>query len=343
MTVIILKINRKVFIIMKDLYFAACDRDGGIYHYKLDGGALTFVRRYDVDRPMWLTISGSRMYVLLRELTENLNSGVMSFDILPDGSLVDPSEPVLSGGRCACHSCVHDGRLYLVNYLSGNVCAFDADNLSRGVIAEDLHDGKGLHPTRQEAAHTHFVRETPDGKYLFCVDLGVDTIFTYDKDLHVLAEAKVPDGEGCRHLEYSPDGKYVYCANELGSSVTIFSYSDGKLSRLETYPALPSDFDGQNTAAAVRISADGKYLYVSNRGHDSVCAFDVTDGGKRLGDPLWTKVGGVSPRDINLAGGYLFAANEKSRGVTIFSVDGKDLKKLDTVLSMKGALCTAVR
>lgn len=328
---------------MKDLYFAACDRDGGIYHYKLDNGALSFVKRYDVDRPMWLTISGDRMYVLLRELTENLNSGVMSFDILPDGSLVKPSEPVLSGGRCACHSCVHDGRLYLVNYLSGNVNAFDAEELSRGIIASDLHTGNGSHPTRQEAAHTHFVRETPDGKYLFCVDLGVDTIFTYDDDLRVVAEAKVPDGEGCRHLEYSPDGKYVYCVNELGSSVTVFAYSDGKLLRLGTYSALPSDFDGQNTAAAIRISADGKYLYVSNRGHDSVCVFDVTDGGKRLEKPVWTKVGGVSPRDIELAEEYLFAANEKSRGVTMFSADGKNLVKLDTVLPMKGALSVAVR
>ena len=174
----------------KNVYIAACDANGGIYHYTLEDGKLSFVRKYDVDRPMWLTIDGNRMFVLLRELTDNLNSGVMAFDILSDGSLANPTAPVLSGGRCACHSCVSGDRLYVVNYLSGNICAFDKNNLGKGIIAEDTHTGHGVHPKRQEAPHTHFTRETPDGKYVFCVDLGLDTIFVYDKDLKRSARAK---------------------------------------------------------------------------------------------------------------------------------------------------------
>ena len=326
----------------KNIYIAACDKSGGIYHYKLKDEKLSFVKKYDVDRPMWLTVDRDRMYVLLRELTDDLNSGVTAFDILPDGSLSEPASPVLSGGRCACHSCVSGDRLYVVNYLSGSICAFDKNDLSKGIIAEDIHSGKGVHPTRQEAPHTHFTRETPDGKYIFCVDLGVDTIFVYDKDLNRVGEGKVPAGEGCRHLEYSKDGKFVYCANELGSSVSVFSYEDGKLGLIDTFAALPSDFDGQNTAAAIRVSDDGRTLYVSNRGHDSVCAFDITDGGRRLSAPVWTKVGGVSPRDINFVDGLMFSANEKS-AVTVFRADKKRLTKLGVSLEMTGALCVVVR
>ena len=86
----------------KNVYIAACDANGGIYHYTLEDGKLSFVRKYDVDRPMWLTIDGNRMFVLLRELTGNLNSGVMAFDILSDGSLANPTAPVLSGGQAVC-------------------------------------------------------------------------------------------------------------------------------------------------------------------------------------------------------------------------------------------------
>lgn len=324
-----------------DVYIAACDKAGGIYHYKLDCGKLSLVKKYDVDRPMWLTIDGDRMYILLRELTSDLNSGVTACRINGDGSLSDFEEPVLTGGRCACHASVSGERLYVVNYLSGNLAAFDKNNLSRGILASDTHTGHGVHPTRQEAPHTHFVRESPDGKYIFCVDLGVDKIFVYDKELNRVSEASVPAGEGCRHLDYSPDGKYVYCANELGSSVTVFAYSDGRLEPLETYPALPADFDGQSTAAAIRVSADGKYLYVSHRGHDSVCAFDIVDGA-RLAAPRWTKVAGVSPRDFNFVGDIMFSANEKS-AVTLFRADKKSFEKLSTELEMPGALCVAVR
>lgn len=323
-----------------DIYIAACDPAGGIYHYRLENG-LRFVEKYDVDRPMWITIDGDFLYILLRELTDNLNSGVTRCKIAPDGSLYDFETPVMSEGRCACHASVSDGKLYLVNYLSGNVLAFDKMCLSRGSVCGDLHDGRGVHPTRQEAAHTHFVRESPDGKYIFCVDLGVDKIIIYDHELNKISEASVPAGEGCRHLDYSPDGKFVYCANELGSSVSVFGYENGRLSLIDTYKALPEDFKGQSTAAAIRVSPDGKFLYVSHRGHDSICVFDIVDGG-RLASPEWTKIAGSSPRDFNFAGNYMFCANEKSN-VTVFKVDGKSFEKLDDELEMPGALCVAVR
>lgn len=324
-----------------DIYIAGCDSLGGIYHYKLDD-SLKFVKKYEIDRPMWIAIDEDKKHlcILLRELTEGLHSGISRCRIEPDGSLSNFETPILSGGRCACHATVADGKLYLVNYLSGNVAYFDKSDISHGAVKIVTHLGKGLHPTRQDSPHTHFVRESLDGKYIFCVDLGVDKIFIYDHKLNEIGYAEVPAGEGCRHLDYSPDGRYVYCANELGSAVSVFEYENGRLNRLETFKTLPDDFCRQSTVAAIRVSRDGKYLFVSNRGHDSICTFDIVNG-KNLQSPIWTKTGGRSPRDFNFAGNYIFCANEGS-GVTVFKADGKMLKKLDLELDIPGALCVAV-
>ncbi len=324
-----------------DLYLAACAKPevgGGIYHYSLEGGRLEKRGYTPVDRPMYLAVEEGKLHVLLRELTEGkLDSGYMTYDLAADGSLENPSAALHTEGRCACHLWLKDGKVYIVNYLSGNVV-----RISDGAVDKiDTHEGSGVHPTRQEAPHTHFVRETPDGKYLLAVDLGIDTIFTYDSELNVVSTATVPAGEGCRHLDYSPDGRYVYCANELGSSVTVFAYDDGKLTRLETYPALPADFDGQSTAAAIRVSEDGKYLYVSHRGHDSVCAFDLC--GDKLANPVWTKICGISPRDFLIVGDILVATNEKTDNATLFRVEGKQLTKLDYELPLPGGLCVVAK
>jgi 6-phosphogluconolactonase len=319
-----------------NLYFAACTPDGGIYHYTFDNSSLEFVHKYELDRPMYLCADGGKLHVLLREpFPGSTDSGMFSYDISNDGTLSNPSELVSTNGRCACHLSASDGKIYAVNYLTGNVVSFG----NSGVDNSIMHDGKGPHPTRQEAPHTHFVRKSPDDKYIFAVDLGVDKIYIYDKSLNEIGSASVPSGAGCRHLDYSPDGKYVYCANELDSSVTVFEYNDGRLDALETYKALPYDFSGTSTAAAIRISEDGKILYVSNRGHDSICAFDIENGGSALANPVWTKVAGISPRDFLIVDDTVFVTNEKTNNVTIFHVNGKQLTKLDTELSMPNPLC----
>ncbi len=317
-----------------NLYFAACAPDGGIYHYRSHSGKLEFVKKYPLDRPMYLCAADGRLYVLLREpFKDSTDSGLFDYRIAEDGSLCDPTEPISTGGRCACHLSMSDGKIYATNYLSGSVVSVDGHKNVQLVT----HSGKGPHPTRQEAPHTHFVRESPDGKYLFAVDLGVDRIYIYDHELKYLGEAAVPSGAGCRHLDYSPDGRYVFCANELASSVTVFRYTDCHLEPLSTVPALPKDYTGESTCAAIRVSADGKTLYVSNRGHDSVCAYKLCDG--VLSDPVWTKTDGVSPRDFIIADGIMYVTNEKTDNVTIFQVEGQTLTKLDIELAMPNPLC----
>lgn len=312
---------------MKHLYFASCSEQGGIYHYVLSGEKLSFKEKLSLDRPMYMVIEGKKAYIILRETDcERHFGGLVTCDIDSDGKLVNLTDAGSTNGIVPCHLAVDNGQVWTVNYLSGNIVKMPATTVT--------HKGKGVDPVRQDAPHTHFVTVAPDG-YLLCCDLGLDTIFTYDKDLNEVSTAKVPDGMGCRHLEFSEDGKTVWCVNEMGNTVSIFDYCGGRLTLRETVDALP-DFNGKNTAAAIRRG--GKYLYVSHRGADSVARFEILpDNGLKLLET--TPVGGASPRDILIVYGLLFCANELTDNVTVFKLsDGRPVKQHDELL-MSHPLC----
>ena len=312
---------------MKHLYFCACTEDGGIYHYTLEGDKLTFCEKTDLNKPMYIAIEGKRAHVILKETDPKTKfGGALSFDIDKDGKLVNPSEVISSMGIVPCHLSVSNGNIYTVNYLSGNVVKLP-DTVS-------VHRGRGPHPTRQTEAHTHFVSPTPDGKYILCTDLGIDSIFTYTPNLEQVSVAKVPEGYGARHLAFSRDGKLVYCVNELVSSVSVFEYDDGKLTYLDTYECLP-DFKGKNTAAAIRV--EGKYLYISNRGAETVTRLEIC--GKELRLLENTYCGGKNPRDFLVVDGLMFCTNEFTNDVTVLKLTNGKPELTDIRLSMPNPLC----
>lgn len=319
---------------MRDLYFAACSTDGGIYHYKFDGEKTYFVKKYDLDRPMYLATENDKMYVILRDVYDG-ESAVSVFDIAEDGSLENMTIPVSARGVCACHLCVNDGNVYTANYLSGSVAWIGHKTV--------VHTGTGPNKPRQDVPHCHYVNLTADGKYLLVCDLGNDTVYTYDKELNEVSRAKVPDGHGCRHLVMSQKNNTVYCVNELTSTVTVFEINDGVLKAGETYTALPEGFSGKSTAAAIRLSDDEKYLYTSNRGDDSVCVFEVSEDGKKLIQKGFVKTEGQSPRDFDIIDGVLFVTNEVTNNVTVFRKDGDKYIKEAQDLPMPGPLCVVYR
>ncbi|MBQ7292319.1 MAG: lactonase family protein [Clostridia bacterium] len=312
---------------MKHLYFCACTEDGGIYHYILENENVSFCEKVDLDKPMYIAIEDNKAYVILKETDKNTKfGGTLTFDIDENGRLINPTEIISSQGIVPCHLSVVNGKVYTVNYLSGNVVKLP-DTVS-------THSGKGPHPTRQTEAHTHFVSPTPDGKYVLCTDLGIDSIFTYTLDLKQLSVAKVPEGYGARHLAFSDDGKLVYCVNELVSSVSVFDYDDGVLTYLNTYECLP-DFKEKNTAAAIRIK--GKYLYISNRGAETITRLEIC--GKELRLLENTYCGGKNPRDFLIVDDLMFCTNELTNDVTILKlVDGKPVLTEQT-LNMPNPLC----
>jgi 6-phosphogluconolactonase len=254
---------------------------------------------------------------------------MISFDIDVDGRLVNPTTPITSHGQAACHISTLNGDVYAVNYLTGNVVRFPDRIVT--------HEGRGPHPTRQTTPHPHYVAPTPDGKYLLCTDLGLDSIFTYTPNLEPVSVAKVPEGEGVRHLIASEDGARIYAINELGSTVSVFTYKDGRLALLDTYDCLP-DFEGSNAAAAIRIS--GEYLYASQRGADCITRFRME--GDRLVFMENTPCGGGSPRDFLIVDSWIFCTNETTDDVTVLALENGKPTLTDKRLSMPHPLCVVV-
>lgn len=312
---------------MKNIYFASCDKAGGIHRYTFEDGKLEFCEKIDLDRPMYTVISDGRAYVLLRQIGEETNfGGLLCFDVAADGALVNQSAAIPSNGVVPCHLCVEDGDVYAVNYLSGNVILFPDKTVT--------HSGKGTHPTRQDAPHTHFVAVSPDKKYLLCTDLGIDTVFVYDRKLGLVSSAKVPDGSGCRHLCFN--GDLVYCVNELSNDVSVFKFQNGQLSLLDTYAAIP-EFTGKSTAAAIRLYK-GR-LYVSHRGADCISCFDIK--GEKL-ELLWNApCGGSSPRDFDIVDGYIICTNE-SGNVSVLKIGKDGAALISNDIKMPDPLCVTV-
>jgi len=316
-----------------NMYIASCHEEGGIYYYQLQSdGNMTLQSFSSLKSPMYMAIDKKKLYAISRKPFDNRNeSAVFIYDILNDNTLSPTGSSFSTLGEVACHISVQDEDIYCANYISGSVVKLP-DKLV-------VHKGSSINKARQEAAHTHQVVFTPDYKYVCAVDLGMDKILIYDRNLNYISSAGVPEGHGARHLVFSPCGKYAFCVNELLSTVTVFSYTSGHLYELETYHALPKDFKGESTAAAIRISNCGRFLYVSNRGHNSITTFSVSNG--KLTLIRHTDCGGVTPRDFNLTpdNQFLVCTNQDSNNVTCFSMENGIIKNLVHEETVKNPLC----
>lgn len=294
---------------MKNIYILSCKTDGGIYHYLFKEGKFQFVEKTTLDRPMYAIIRDDKMYVILREIeTTNHFGGLISFDIDAKGNLINPTDIESTNGIVPAHLEVVDSSKFVVNYLSGNIV-----KLGEKIVT---HIGSGVHPTRQEAPHTHYVSASPDKKYIVSTDLGLDKIFVYDQNLKEKHTVKLPDGSGPRHLCFGDDGKYLYCVNELSNDVSVLEWNNGEPILKGTYSAIP-EFCGESTAAAIRIKEN--YLYVSNRGANTISRFEIK--GKKLELLDNTYCGGKGPRDFDIIDDYIVCTNENDNTVTVLKLE----------------------
>lgn len=317
---------------IENIYISSCAEDGGIYQFKIKSdNTLEQASFTALDRSMYTIINNNRLYAILRAPFNNSsNSGITSFVINKDGALSSQSETVSTMGDVACHLCVDNNNIYAVNYISGSICLLP-DKLV-------THKGSSIHETRQDASHMHFVTVSPDGKYIIATDLGADKIYIYDKALNYINSASATLGSGPRHLATSADGDLIYCANELSSTVSVYKYNNGTLSLLGDYPALPSDFSGESTMAAIRRF--GEYLYVSNRGHDSIVCFKIN--GDKLEYKSTTYCGGKSPRDFIIFDNTLICTNEDDGTVCVFEIINHVELNLKQKINIKNALCVSI-
>lgn len=309
-----------------DVYILACDESGGIYHYKLNKDKIEEKQFYPIKSPMYAEISDNRLYCVLRDPLGNGSSAIVSFSIDSDGNLTDQSEMISTKGIVGCHLTVKDNEVFVANYVSGSVFK------TPDVLV--THSGKGVHPIRQTSPHTHCTVLTPDGKYLCVADLGLDKVFIYDTNLKKIDEICFPSGSGPRHIVFSDDGKYMFCITELSNQVFSFKYLNGKFEKISIINTLPDDFSGENTAAAIRIKDN--YLYASNRGHNSIAVYEITDGNLNLLDIV--NCGGVGPRDFNIIDDLIVCTNENSNTVTFLKLENNIPKLKDFSLKMPNPL-----
>ena len=215
--------------------------------------------------------------------------------------------------------------LYTANYHTGVLAVISYDDQGQLTLLDQVkHENKALGPRPEQAgAHPHYFNETPGGHLVSC-DLGQDRVDFYGFDeqkLTHLASYQNEDGFGSRHLAFSPDGKYFYVAGELSSQVNVVKFDEENwmFRSLATYSTIPESWDQHNGAAAIRLSSDGKFLYVSNRGHDSIAVFAVLpDQALKLVQRVSTF--GEFPRDFNWDAEekYVVAANQNSNNATLY-------------------------
>ncbi|MGA5036695.1 lactonase family protein [Streptomyces capoamus] len=236
-----------------------------------------------------------------------------------------------TGGAGPCHLSVHPSGRWLLSaaYGSGSVAVHPID--ASGALGErtDLVTHTSPPPgPGQQGPHAHQFLTSPDGGHVLAVDLGTDTVYTYRLDpvagtLTEVARARTRPGAGPRHLAFHPGGRYAYLANEVDDTAAVCAYDPGS-GRLRVGEPQPTGSDGgTNYPAQFLVTADGRYAFLANRGHNSLARYAVEDDGARLRLLGTVPVGGDFPRQIAFSpdGRLLFAANQRSGTVTVFHVD----------------------
>lgn len=243
-----------------------------------------------------------------------------------------------SHGTYPCHLSVDQtGRcVYVANYGSGVLAAYriQADGSLSEATEVVQHTGAGPDKRRQEGPHAHSITVDPSNRFALAADLGIDKVMLYRLDLeggklipHAPPWAEVAGGSGPRHLDFDPTGRFVYLINEMGNTITVFSYDAdaGTLSTLQTVPTLPEDFTGRNTCADIHVHPSGRFLYGSNRGHNSLVCYTIDGDTGLLNYGGHQSTLGETPRNfaIDPSGRFLLAANQDSDSIVVFAIDAE--------------------
>lgn len=315
----------------------------GIHLYRFDARSGEVESRglaAETRNPSWVELhpSGNYLYAVgeIAEFRGKKSGAVSAYAIDRASGELTPLNRASSGGTGPCHLAVdRTGRsVFVANYGSGSVAMLPVH--ADGRVGEPTvvfqHEGSSVNERRQKGPHAHGTTLSADNRFLFVPDLGIDRIQVYRYDegrgtlqRHALPFAALPPGAGPRHFALHPNQEYAYCINELSSTVTILYYlaDRGVLSSLSALSTLPSGFEGPSTTAEIEVHPSGKFLYGSNRGHDSIAVFSVSREGRSLRLEQNVPTQGKTPRNfaIDPTGRWLWVANQGSGNIVLFEID----------------------
>lgn len=283
---------------------------------------------------------GRRLYAVneLGETDGRPGGAVSAFEVEPDSGALTPLNRRPSGGAHPCHLVVDgSGRWVLVaNYSGGNLAVLPV--LEDGALGDPWqmvqHRGSSVNPQRQKAPHAHSINLDAANRIAVAADLGIDKlmIYRFEPAVGSLAANDPPHtdlapGSGPRHFAFHPRGRHAFAINELQSTLSSFRYDPrrGALTPIETVTTLPAEFTGNNSTAEIQVHPSGRFVYGSNRGHDSIAVMRFDRRRERLTWVGATPTGGRTPRNFGIdpTGRWLLAANQGSDSVVVFRIDAR--------------------
>ena len=298
----------------------------GIYKYILfDNGEMELIGLVaKSENPSFITKSADNKYLIA--VNENTEGRLESYEIMDDSlKLLNQS---YSGGAHPCFVAAdNSGYVISANYSSGNIALHklsDNGELSP-LLDSQQHHGSGAH-ARQDSPHAHSSWFNPIENNIISVDLGTNELIFSSIDVKsnklvpfTQEKLKMDDGAGPRHLDFHPQEPWIYVLNELNSTVSLIKKMEGEYAIQSTISTLPENYEGGNTCADIHISKDGKFLYASNRGHNSIVIYAIdTEGGLKLLGHESTR--GETPRNFSLSpdNNHLLVANQQSDNIVSF-------------------------
>ena len=322
------------------------DRTEGIHILQLDtstGDLSTMAKVADVRNPFFLATcpNNKTLYAgcCIDEFENEPGGSVRSYAIGANGALTQTSEQASKGATPCYLSVDSTNRCVLVaNYSSGNIAAFSIHPGGKLGPASQViqHEGSSVDEVRQEGPHVHSIVLSPDSRFAFAADLGLDKIMIYQLDFDAgklrphgtQPFAQTPAGAGPRHMTFSPNRLLAFVINEIDNTITSFNFDEsaGTLETVETVSTLPDNFNGDSGTADIHFEPSGRFLYGSNRGHDSIAIYAVDGASGRLQTRGHVLTGGQNPRSfaIDPSGNFLLAANQSTNDIHTFRINQDD-------------------
>jgi 6-phosphogluconolactonase len=317
----------------------------GIYQYRMDPatGALEFdSNTTGVMNPSYLAIHPTQRFLYavneLKMYEDKPTGTVSAFAVDAKSGRLEFLNRQLTHGTDPCHVVVDaKGRhVFVANFMSGSVCVLPVQRDGSLGEASDFiqHLGSSVDPVRQKGPHAHSVTLDRANRFAFVPDLGLDKlmVYTFDRtrgmlEPHAVAWIKVKPGAGPRHVALHPGGKFAFLINELDSTLAALSFNarKGVFRELQVVPTLPAGFQGESTCADVQVAPSGRFVYASNRGHDSLVIYKIDRRTGKLAYVGHQSTQGRTPRqfEIDPTGRFLLVGNQDTDTIVPFRIDLK--------------------